>query len=181
MKPLQSIQRRITHETEGSVQSLGRLLQRHDELQDAIVDRVLRPYGLTFAFFCYGFVFFFLGLQKPAPIFTPVRQEVGVFAAQFGIAAMPALLFIGLYEMIMGALFFAKRIRIVFWMFFAHQTVGFLLLIMIPYTVFQPPYLTVLGLDVPWAVGGFSAFVLKNVIFVGGFVLLAMATLGSEN
>ncbi len=156
---------------------MGRL----NQLQDTIVDTYIRPHSVTAACYCYGFVFLYFGIQKPAPVTSPVRQEVGVFAAQFGLPTTETLLFIGLYEMLLGVLFFTKRIRLVFWPFFAHQLLGFIVLVTIPYTVFQPPWLTIHGIDLPWALGGFSAFVMKNVVFIGGFLVLVSATLGSEN
>jgi hypothetical protein len=58
--------------------------------------------------------------------------------------------------------------------------VAFTTLLVIPYAIFQPPWLTVLGVDVPWALGSFSAFLLKNVVFVGAFMLLANNELGEE-
>ncbi len=159
------------------------LVERLNSLQDRIVAKYFLPYGTTLLFYAFGFIFFYFGLQKPAPIQSPVYTEVSLFVGEFGIPSQPGLIFIGLYEMFMGLLFFLKRIRILFWMFFAHQFVGFLTLFVIPYVVFQPPWITipVMGVEVPWAVGGFSAFVLKNVVWVGAFVVLASVELGDTD
>ncbi|WP_435365291.1 hypothetical protein [Haloarchaeobius sp. DYHT-AS-18] len=128
-------------------------------------------------------MFFYFGLQKPAPVFTPVRVPLAEYFGTLGIPLGAAILFIGLYEMTMGVLFMLKRIRVLFWMFFAHQAIAFSTLIVIPKVAFQPPWLTipVLGADLPWALAGFSAFVLKNVIFVGGFLVLASVELGDAD
>lgn len=154
------------------------IVERLNSVQDRIVAKYFVPYGTSLLYYSFGFIFFYFGLQKPAPIQTPVFVEVSLFIGEFGLPSDPTLVFIGLYEMFMGILFFLKRIRILFWMFFAHQFVGFLTLVTIPYVIFQPPWITVLGVDIPWAVGGFSAFVLKNVVWVGAFVVLASVELG---
>ncbi|MDZ7688210.1 MAG: hypothetical protein U5J64_05715 [Halobacteriales archaeon] len=153
-------------------------VERLNSLQDTIASDYFVPYGTTVLYYSFGFIFFYFGLQKPAPVQTPVFVEVSLFVGEFGFPSKPTIIFIGLYEMFLGVLFFLKRIRIVFWLFFVHQFVGFLTLVTIPYVVFQPPWITVFGVDIPWAVGGFSAFVLKNVVWVGAFVVLAGLELG---
>lgn len=160
---------------------ISEAVERINSLQDRIVRDYFVPYGTTFLYYSFGFVFFYFGLQKPAPVQSPVFVEVTLFAGHFGIPSRPAILFVGLYEMFLGLLFFLKRIRLVFWLFFAHQIVGFLTLLTIPYSVFQPPWLTVFGIDIPWAVGGFSAFVLKNVVWVGAFIVLVSLELGDTS
>jgi hypothetical protein len=155
------------------------LVERLNSAQDIIVAEYFVPYGTSLLYYAFGFIFFYFGLQKPAPVQSPVFVEVSLFVGEFGLPSEPTLVFIGLYEMFLGVLFFLKRIRIVFWLFFLHQFVGFLTLVTIPYVIFQPPWVTVLGVDIPWAVGGFSAFVLKNVVWVGAFVVLASVELGN--
>lgn len=156
------------------------LVERLNSAQDIIVAEYFVPYGTSLLYYAFGFIFFYFGLQKPAPVQSPVFVEVSLFVGEFGLPSEPTLVFIGLYEMFLGVLFFLKRIRIVFWLFFLHQFVGFLTLVTIPYVIFQPPWVTVLGVDIPWAVGGFSAFVLKNVVWVGAFVVLASVELGDR-
>lgn len=46
--------------------------------------------------------------------------------------------------------------------------------------MFRPPWLTVLGVEVPYILGSFSAFVVKNVVFIGAFMLLASKELGDD-
>ena len=168
------------NENESRTAGVSSLIDRLNAAQDRLVAEYFVPYGTTLLYYSFGFIFVYFGLQKPAPVQSPVYVEVSLFVSEFGVPSDPALVFIGLYEIFLGLLFFLKRIRIVFWMFFAHQFVGFLTLFVIPYTIFQPPWITVpvLGLDIPWAVGGFSAFVLKNVVWVGAFVVLASVELG---
>jgi len=157
------------------------LVDRLNAAQDRLVAEYFVPYGTTLLYYSFGFIFIYFGLQKPAPVQSPVYVEVSLFVSEFGIPSDPALIFIGVYEIFLGLLFFLKRIRVVFWMFFAHQFVGFLTLFVIPYTIFQPPWVTFMGVDFPWAVGSFSAFVLKNVVWVGAFVVLASVELGGAD
>lgn len=159
--------------------------------QDRIVDRLFDRWAITYTYTAFAFVFFYFGIQKPAPVDTPVRTPVAVFVHDLSvrlsrlplvdvqIAPDTALIFIGAYEMFMGLLFLFQLIRIVFWFFLIHQAVGFLSLILTWDTVFQPPWLSVFGMDVPWALGAYSAFVLKNLVFIGAFMFLASRELGS--
>lgn len=163
--------------------------QRIATNQDRIVDRVFTRWAVTYTYTAFAFVFIYFGLQKPAPVDSPVRTPVAVFVQDVSIhlSRLPlidvqispdtALIFIGCYEIFMGLLFLFQLIRIVFWVFLAHQAVGFISILLTWDTVFQPPWLSFLGLDVPWALGSFSAFVLKNVIFVGAFMFLASVEL----
>jgi hypothetical protein len=57
--------------------------------------------------------------------------------------------------------------------------VTLLTLVVIPFVAFQPPYIAAFGIRFPWALTGFGAFVIKNVVFVAGFALLASIELGS--
>lgn len=170
-----------------------RTADRICRVEDRIADRIFDRFAVTYTYCAFAFVFFYFGLQKPAPVDTPVRTPVAVFVQKVSeilstlplvevqIPAKTALVFIGTYEMFMGLLFLFQLIRVVFWFFIAHQTVGFLSIILTWDTVFQPPWITVLGFDIPWALGGFSAFVLKNVLFVAAFMFLASHELGSDD
>lgn len=167
------------------------LVANVNEFQDTIITRVFDEWAVTYTYLAFAFVFFYFGLQKPAPVYTPVRTPVAVYVYEISnilsfvfrttiqIPTEMAILFIGTYEMFLGLLFLFRQIRLAFWFFFAHQIVGFLSLVLIWDSVFQPPWITIAGVDLPWALGGFSAFVLKNVIFVGAFMLLASKELGT--
>jgi len=161
-------------------------------LPDRITERVFEKWAVNFTYLAFAFVFFYFGLQKPLPVISPVRQPISVFtsdlsgllsaifATKIVITTTFAIYFIGAYEMFLGLLFLFKQIRLAFWLFFAHQAVAFFALVLIWDSVFQPPWLTVAGVDLPYILGGFSAFVLKNVIFVGAFMLLASKELGDD-
>lgn len=168
------------------------IVNRHNRLQDAIVESVFEKWAVNFTYVAFAFVFFYFGIQKPAPVDSPVRVPVSVFIndlfsllsvlfqTEVQIPVEWAILFIGTYEMFLGLLFLFKRIRLAFWLFFVHQAVGFLAIIL-PYdVVFQPPWISIGGLDIPWALGTFSSFVLKNVVFIGAFMFLASAELGAN-
>jgi uncharacterized membrane protein YkgB len=156
-----------------TMNTLERIVDLNNRTQNYIVSRFVEPHVYTYCRMAFAFVFFYFGLQKPAPTHTPVYEPVVLFTAEFGISGQSALLFIGTYEMSLGLLILFNRIRVAFWMFLAHQAVTILSLVIIPYVAFQPPWLTVFGLDIPWALGGYSAFVLKNLVFVAAFLLLA--------
>lgn len=169
-----------------------RTADRICRLQDRIVDRTFDRYAVPFTYASFAFVFFYFGIQKPAPVDSPVRTPVAVFVQKVSelLSTVPlvdvqippetALVFIGTYEMFMGLLFLFQLIRVVFWFFLAHQAVTFLSIILTWRTTFQPPWLEVLGFELPWALGGFSAFVLKNLLFVAAFMFLASRELGDE-
>jgi hypothetical protein len=89
------------------------------------------------------------------------------------------MVFIGLFEMFLGLLFFFREIRVAFWLFLGHQAVTLFTLFVIPFVAFQPPYITAFGSRIPWALTGYGAFVIKNVVFIAGFTLLASIELGS--
>jgi len=146
--------------------------------QDALVANVFRPHGVTVLYWAFAFVFFYFGFQKPAPAYSPVRLPLSEFFPHFGIPLQAGMLFIGLYEMFLGLLFLFRQIRLAFWFFLPHQAVTFLTLLVIPHVAFQPPWVSVLGVEAPWALTGFGAFVVKNLVFVAAFLLLVSIELG---
>lgn len=148
-------------------------IQRLNSSQDRIV-KVFDKHAISVMYYSYAFVFFYFGLQKPAPAISPPRIPIGVAIDTIGfpLGVNLVMLLIGFYEMVLGLLFLFKKIRPAFWMFFIHQFVAFAVLLIIPYDVFQPPWLQIGPVAVPWLLDSFSAFVLKNVIFVAGFMLL---------
>ena len=168
------------------------LASRLNRFQDVIIARIFEKWAVDFTYLAFAFVFFYFGIQKPAPVDSPVRVPVSVFVddlssllsvlvqTQVQIPLEWAMVFIGAYEMFLGLLFLFRRIRVAFWLFFLHQAVGFIAIFWAYDVVFQPPWLSIGGLDIPWALGGFSAFVLKNVVFIGAFMFLASAELGAN-
>lgn len=149
------------------------VIDRIHRFQDRLVEDVCRPYGIAFTYYAFAFVFFYFGLQKPLPVESPVRDSIGIFVGALGIPLHPAVIFIGMYEMILGAAFLFRKLRLAFILFIPHQIVTLLVLVTVPFAVFQPPWLTVAGLEIPWILDSFSAFILKNLVFIGAFMLLA--------
>lgn len=174
------------------VERLRELRDRHDRLQDAVVDAVCDRWAVDFTYLAFAFVFFYFGIQKPAPVDSPVRVPLSVFVTDLSnllslvvqtevqIPLSLAIVFVGAYEMFLGLLFLFKQLRLAFWLFVTHQAVGFLALVVTYDVVFQPPWISIGGLEIPWALGGFSAFVLKNVVFLGAFMFLVSAELGTD-
>lgn len=155
--------------------------QRVRAAQDALLTRVFRPHGVTVLYWSFAFVFFYFGFQKPAPTYSPVRLPLSEFFPHLGVPLEAGMLFIGAYEMFLGLLFLFRQLRLAFWLFLPHQAVTFLTLLVIPYVAFQPPWVPVLGVEVPWALTGYGAFVVKNVVFVAAFLLLASIELGGAS
>jgi hypothetical protein len=162
-------------------------------LPDRITEAVFEKWAVNVTYLAFAFVFFYFGLQKPLPAISPVRTPISIFASELSgllstlffteivISTTFAIYFIGAYEMFLGLLFLFKQLRAAFWLFLVHQAVAFFALVLIWDSVFQPPWLTVAGIELPYILGGFSAFVLKNVIFVGAFMLLASKELGGNS
>lgn len=157
---------------------LDRPVSRVHRAQDFVLENVFNPYGVTVLYWTFGLIFFYFGMQKPSPATSPVRVPLTDFFATLHLPVDLGMYFIGTYEMFLGMLFFFKQLRAAFWLFLPHQLVTFLSLAIIPFVAFQPPYLTVFGLDIPWATTGYGEFVIKNVVFVAGFMLLASIELG---
>ena len=164
-------------------QSIVNSIERLHAFQDWIADRYFRAHGITLLYWAYGFVFFYFGLQKIMPAETPVDNPIRLVLVRSGLplAFDHVRLFIGSYEMIMGTLFFLKRIRIVFWLFFLHQFVGFISLVAAPYHFWFPPWIPLFGVDIPFYLGNYAAFVLKNLVFIAAFLVLASYELGNNS
>ena len=156
------------------------VLSRIYAAQDWVLWNVFKPHGVTALYWSFAFVFFYFGFQKPSPAQSPVRVPLSEFFPVFGIPINAGMLFIGTYEMFMGLLFLFKQLRLAFWFFIPHQLIGFVTLLVIPHVAFQPPYLSLLGVDIPWATTGYGEFVMKNVVFVAGFMLLLAVEFGDD-
>lgn len=149
------------------------LVNRSDAVQNYVVGNYFRPHGVTILYLSYGFIWFYFGFQKPAPVYSPVRLPLSEFFPHFGIPLDAGMVFIGTFEMFLGLLFFFRQLRLAFWLFLGHQAVTLVTLFVIPFVAFQPPYISLLGVRFPWALTGYGAFVIKNVVFIAGFTLLA--------
>lgn len=157
--------------------------------EDRLANTWFREYGTRIAFLAYTFVFFYYGLLKVIPGFsTPVKGEVNAFMHGLGVpelaavvgltyTVVPVMYAIGVYEVTLGLLFAFRKIRAAFVLFFTHQLTTLVSLVVATEAYFQEPFL--FG-TVPWLFDTFAAYVLKNVIFIGGFVVLAGLELGEE-
>jgi hypothetical protein len=157
-----------------------------ERFEHRLIDDLFAEYGTRIALAAYAFVFGYYGFLKvQAPVTglsTPVRGEVGHFASilglpELGISLTVVMLFIGVYEMSLGALFALKKLRLALPVFLGHQAVTFLSLVVARAYYFQEPFL----LGVPWLFDAFAAYILKNTIFVGGFLVLAAVELGDRD
>jgi hypothetical protein len=139
-----------------------------------LAKKIFEDYAITAMYWSYGFVFFFFGMQKPAPAISPPKFPVSSVLSDLGVN-LPieyVMLFIGSYEMFLGLLFLFRKIKIASWLFWPHQLITFLVLFLIPFEIFQPPWLEIGSVSIPWLLDSFSAFILKNLVFVAGFMLL---------
>ena len=151
---------------------------------EAAFVRFADKHAVTLAIAAYAIVFIWFGGVKLVPTLeTPVYTPVGIFVEGLGLpvflefVGLPynlkaILMFIGAYEVFLGILFATRRIRWTIPVFFIHQGTALLSLFVAPQAFFAPPYLQVGSLTIPWMQGTFSAYVLKNLIFIGGFLLL---------
>lgn len=127
-------------------------------------------------------MFVYFGLQKLIPgNVAPVTESISLFVGAFGVPIAVAGPFIGLYEVTLGTLFLTRRLRLAFFLFLGHQVVTLLPLVVIPYHSFQPPWIAVGGFALPRSLDWFAAFILKNLVFVGAFMLLASRELGDRS
>jgi hypothetical protein len=158
---------------------------RFDSAVDRLVDDVFVPHGTRVALAAYAFVFGYYGFLKlqaaVTGLSTPVRGEVGHFVTALGLPSLGvgvgvAMLGIGLYEVALGVLFATRRLRLAVPVFLAHQAVTFVSLVVAREFYFQEPFL----FGVPWLFDAFAAYVLKNTIFVGGFLVLVSVELGDR-
>lgn len=140
----------------------------------------------------FAFIFIYFGLQKwpviqgASPVRPPVRafvEAVG-FGGWIPLAPETGLLFIGIYEVLLGTLWFGTFVEEKYYgtsrlfvgvamMTVAHQFVGFLPLLLVPGVAFRHtrlwiPFVTTLPF--PVALDWLSAFILKNLLFVGAFM-----------
>jgi hypothetical protein len=155
------------------------------DMQDRIVNGCFVEYGTRLAFIAYAFVFGYYGFLKVQALFTglstPVRGEVGHLVTvlglpEMGITLTMVMMFIGIYEMSLGATFAAKKIRLALPLFLSHQAVTLVTLVIARAYYFQEPFL----FGVPWLFDAFAAYILKNTIFIGGFLILASVDLGDR-
>lgn len=153
--------------------------------ENTFVEGVLLKHSTNIAFAAYAFVFGYYGFLKVQALVTglttPVRGEVGHLVSilglpELGISLTAAMVFIGLFEMGIGVLFALKRIRLVLPVFLVHMAGTFASLVIARAFYFQEPFV----MGVPWLFDAFAAYILKNTIFVGGFLVLAAVELSDR-
>jgi hypothetical protein len=156
------------------------------ELEQRLVNDYFVEYGTRIAFLAYAFVFLYFGFLKVQALFTgfstPVRSEVANLVTilglpRFGITLTMVMAFIGIYEMSVGATFALKKLRLTIPLFLTHQAVTLVSLVIARTFYFQEPFL----FGVPWLFDSFAAYILKNTIFIGGFLVLVAVELGDKN
>lgn len=154
-------------------------------VQNRLVNDLFVEHGTRIAFLAYAFVFGYYGFLKIQAFFTglstPVRGEVGHLVSilglpDMGITLTMVMVFIGIYEMAIGATFALKQIRLALPLFLSHQAVTLVTLVIARAYYFQEPFL----FGVPWLFDAFAAYILKNTIFIGGFLVLASVELGDR-
>lgn len=154
-----------------SLETLRGLLRECDERATRRLAALSRAYGADLTRFGFAFVFLTFGVQKflvpgPSPVDEPIVAvaEAARFPTVAPVPVSAAPLLVGVYEVVLGLCFLRNRIGAAALLFVPHQIVAFLTLAVVPEQAFSPP--------VPFAYDTFGAFVLKNVVFVGAFLLL---------
>lgn len=175
-----------------NIRIIQKVIHRIAKFEDYVINKYFVEHGAKIAFAAYAFVFFYYGFLKVLPgVSTPVETAVAAFVQGLGIPTLAVslglpysietiMLFIGLYEMTLGTLFVMRQIRAAFVLFFIHQFITLTTLIVAPEAYFQQPFLQVAGVGIPWLFDSFAAYVLKNTIFIGGFIVLLSLELGRE-
>lgn len=150
-----------------------RISSRNRSLLKYLNQNFISKYNTSIAYFSFAFVFIYFGLQKPLPIISPVYEPLGLIASKLSLPTDHFVNFVGIYEISMGIMFLFRKLETAFWMFIPHQITTLLVLGLIPLYAFQEPWLVIQGVKFPMILDSFSAFALKNLIFIGGFLLLA--------
>lgn len=148
-------------------------IDRVNAFQDRLVRTYLQPYSLTFTYWACAFVYLYIGFQKVSPHRSAADVQLGTVGGLLGIPYVPFVTFIGVWQIVIGALFLLRRLRLCALFFFTYQFFTFGTLVWLRYIVFQPPWITVFGIDIQWALGAYAAFILKNLVFAAIFFVLA--------
>lgn len=139
---------------------------------------VAREYAYPATRLSLGFVFVWYGAQKPfIPGSSPVHRPVAHFAEALGLGVLPGptgllLHAVGVFEVIVGTLFLFDFIRTVTPLFLLHQATTLVAPFVVTEYAFREPYLEIGPVVIPVAVDWFSAFALKNLVFVAAFLYL---------
>jgi len=153
--------------------SVEAAIERVNAFQDRLVSDYVAPYAVSAAYRSFALVFFYLGLQKVVPHRSAADIQLATIGGLVGLPYIQFVTLIGIWQMAIGVLFLLRRLRLAGGLFVTYQVFTFGTLVVLRYIVFQPPWITVLGIDVPWALGAYAAFILKNTVIAGGFFVLA--------
>ena len=156
-----------------AVRSLEGLIRRVNGIQDELVRRYCVPYAITLTYWSFAVVFVYLGAQKVLPHRSSADVQLAVLGGIIGVPYIPFVAFVGIWQLSIGVAFFLRRLRLAGMLFFLYQFFAFGSLVLLRHVVFQPPYIPAFGVELPWAVGVYAAFILKNVVFAGIFFVLA--------
>lgn len=151
-----------------------RVTEKVIALQDRIINETVRGKAPLFVQYSLAFIFFFYGLQKVAPGATPVFQPIEQLLLQLPISPETATVIniIGTYELLVGLLLGFGFLRIAFFPFLIHQVTTQAVIIVFYDVYFVQPYLDLHFIEVPWLIGSFAAFAMKNIVFIAAFILL---------
>jgi len=151
------------------VSTLRDRLREYDERFTRRLAALARAYGASATRYAFAFVFLTFGVQKflvpgPSPVDEPIMAiaDASRITTIVPVGLTPA--FVGIYEVILGLCFLRNRLGVATILFVPHHLITFLTLAVVPSLAFAPP--------IPFAYDTFGAFVLKNVVFVGAFLLL---------
>ena len=86
--------------------SVSRLVARVNSFQDRLVRDYLQPHCVTFAYWAFALVFVYLGLQKVLPHRSSVDVQLSTVAGLVGLPYIPFVTFVGIWEVIIGVLFY---------------------------------------------------------------------------
>lgn len=144
------------------------------------LEEIARQYSYPATRLSLGVVFVWYGAQKPfIPGSSPVHRPVAHFAEVLGLGVLPGptgllLHAVGLIEVIVGTLFLFDFIRTVTPLFLLHQATTLVAPFVVMEYAFREPYVEIGPIVLPIAVDWFSAFALKNLVFVAAFLYLFM-------
>lgn len=125
-----------------------------------------------------GLVFVWFGAQKPfVPGSSPVHRPVAAFAQALGLGALPGptgilLHLVGLFEVSLGTLILFDFLRTATPLFLVHQATTLVAPFVVLSDAFREPYVELGPVVLPVAVDWFSAFAMKNLVFVAAFMFL---------
>ena len=161
-----------------AIKDISAMIARINEFQDAFIRSVCLPHSITLTYWAFGFVFFYLGIQKVLPHRSTADVQLATIGGLIGVPYIPFVAFIGLWQIAIGIGFLARKLRFAGMLFVLYQVFAFGSLIVLRHVVFQPPYIPIFTFDVPWALGMYGAFILKNLVFAGVFFVLAAQEYG---